>query len=79
MAGKSNKEIAQALNIAEGTVKLHLAGLFRLLGADNRAHAAALGKQLTDRQGGRRYNGSRYNCDDKAVRRYRHTSTGMEL
>ena len=60
--GKSNKEIAQALNIAEGTVKLHLAGLFRLLGADNRAHAAALGKQLTDRQGDRRYNaGRRYN------------------
>jgi DNA-binding NarL/FixJ family response regulator len=56
VAGKSNKEIAQALNIAEGTVKLHLAGLFRLLGATNRAHVAALGKQLTDRQGGRRYN-----------------------
>ena len=46
VAGKSNKDIAQALNIAEGTVKLHLAGLFRLLGATNRAHAAALGKQL---------------------------------
>ena len=46
VAGKSNKEIAQALDIAEGTVKLHLAGLFRLLGATNRAHVAALGKQL---------------------------------
>ena len=46
VAGKSNKDIAQALNIAEGTVKLHLASLFRLLGATNRAHAAALGKQL---------------------------------
>ena len=44
--GKSNKEIAQALNIAEGTVKIHLAALFRLLGAANRAHAVALGKQL---------------------------------
>ena len=46
VAGKSNKEIAQALNIAEGTVKMHLAALFRVLGATNRAHAAALGKQL---------------------------------
>jgi DNA-binding NarL/FixJ family response regulator len=44
--GKSNKEIAQALGIAEGTVKIHLAALFRLLRAANRAHAAALGKQL---------------------------------
>ena len=44
--GKSNKEIAQALNVAEGTVKMHLAALFRVLGASNRAHAAALGKQL---------------------------------
>ena len=46
VAGKSNKEIAQALNVAVGTVKMHLATLFRLLGADNRAHAAALGKHL---------------------------------
>jgi DNA-binding NarL/FixJ family response regulator len=44
--GKSNKEIAKALNVAEGTVKMHLAALFRVLGAHNRAHAAALGKQL---------------------------------
>ena len=44
--GKSNKEIARALNVAEGTVKIHLTALFRALGAANRAHAAALGKQL---------------------------------
>jgi DNA-binding NarL/FixJ family response regulator len=46
--GKSNKEIARALNVAEGTVKIHLAALFRVLGATNRAHAAALGKRLID-------------------------------
>ena len=46
VAGKSNKDIAQALNIAEGTVKMHLAALFRALGATNRTHAVALGKQL---------------------------------
>ncbi len=44
--GKSNKEIAKGLNVAEGTVKMHLAALNRVLGATNRAHAAALGKQL---------------------------------
>ena len=46
VAGKGNKEIAQALNLAEGTVKMHLAALFKALGATNRAHAAALGKQF---------------------------------
>jgi DNA-binding NarL/FixJ family response regulator len=44
--GKSNKEIAQALNVAEGTVKMHLAALFRVLDATNRAHAVALGRRL---------------------------------
>lgn len=44
--GKSNKEIARALNVAEGTVKAHLATLFKTLGAHNRAHAAALGRAL---------------------------------
>jgi DNA-binding NarL/FixJ family response regulator len=44
--GKSNKEIARALNVAEGTVKIHLTAVFRVLGATNRAHAVALGKQL---------------------------------
>jgi len=44
--GKSNKEIAKGLNVAEGTVKMHLVALYRVLGATNRAHAAALGRQL---------------------------------
>jgi len=52
--GKSNKEIARALNVAEGTVKIHLTALFRVLGATNRAHAAALGKRLIDRLGSER-------------------------
>jgi DNA-binding NarL/FixJ family response regulator len=44
--GLSNKEIARQLGISEGTVKMHIAALFRLLGATNRTHAVALGKQL---------------------------------
>lgn len=44
--GMSNKEIARSLALSEGTVKMHLAALFRTLGASNRAHAAALGKQM---------------------------------
>ena len=43
--GMSNKEIARSLALSEGTVKMHLAALFRAL-ASNRAHAAALGKQM---------------------------------
>jgi DNA-binding NarL/FixJ family response regulator len=44
--GKSNKEIAKELSVAEGTVKAHLAALFKTLGASNRAHAAALGQRF---------------------------------
>jgi DNA-binding NarL/FixJ family response regulator len=44
--GLPNKEIARQLGISEGTVKMHIAALFRLLGATNRTHAAALGKEL---------------------------------
>lgn len=39
--GRSNKEIARALNIAEGTVKVHVAAIFRLFGVRNRVSAAA--------------------------------------
>lgn len=40
--GNTNKSIARALDISEGTVKIHLAAVFRLLGAANRAAAVAL-------------------------------------
>lgn len=46
VAGKSNKEIARALNLGEGTVKVHLAALFRNLNVNNRAAAAAAGARL---------------------------------
>lgn len=41
--GKSNKEIARKLELGEGTVKVHLAALFRNLGVNNRAAAAVRG------------------------------------
>ncbi len=44
--GRSNKEIARSLNLGEGTVKIHLAALFRNLGVSSRAAAAAAGARL---------------------------------
>lgn len=44
--GKSNKEIARELNLGPGTIKVHLAALFRNLGVPNRAAAAVAGARL---------------------------------
>jgi DNA-binding NarL/FixJ family response regulator len=46
MRGMSNKEIARALKLAEGTVKIHVSALFRKFGAHHRAAAAVVGAQL---------------------------------
>jgi DNA-binding NarL/FixJ family response regulator len=46
MEGKSNKEIARTLSLGEGTVKIHMAALFRAFGVSTRAAAAAAGMQL---------------------------------
>ena len=47
--GKSNKEIARVLSLGGGTVKVHLAALFRTLGVANRAAAAVAGAELLRR------------------------------
>ncbi|MSO75066.1 MAG: response regulator transcription factor [Alphaproteobacteria bacterium] len=39
--GRSNKEIAQALGLAEGTVKIHVSAIFKVLGVANRTEATA--------------------------------------
>jgi DNA-binding CsgD family transcriptional regulator len=44
--GMSNKEIARALKLGEGTVKIHVAALFRKLGLRGRAAVAAEGARL---------------------------------
>jgi DNA-binding NarL/FixJ family response regulator len=41
--GKTNKEIALALRLGEGTVKIHMAAIFRYFGVNNRAAAAVAG------------------------------------
>jgi DNA-binding NarL/FixJ family response regulator len=46
LEGRSNKEIARALNLGEGTVKIHMAALFRTFGVNTRAAAAAAGTRL---------------------------------
>jgi DNA-binding NarL/FixJ family response regulator len=44
--GLSNKEIARALCIAEGTAKIHTAAALRVIGARNRTEAAFLAAKL---------------------------------
>ena len=41
--GKSNKEIALTLGLGEGTIKVHMAAIFRYFGVNNRAAAAVAG------------------------------------
>lgn len=39
LLGRSSKEIARALSVAEGTIKIHLAAIYRALGVRTRAEA----------------------------------------
>lgn len=41
LLGQSSKEIARVLDVAEGTVKIHLAAIYRALGVKSRAEAIA--------------------------------------
>jgi DNA-binding NarL/FixJ family response regulator len=46
LEGRSNKEIGRELDIAEGTVKIHLAALFAHFGAHNRTELATRAQRL---------------------------------
>ncbi|KQZ02654.1 hypothetical protein ASD21_22110 [Caulobacter sp. Root1455] len=41
LLAKTSKEIARALNVVEGTVKIHLAAIYRALGVRSRSEAIA--------------------------------------
>lgn len=44
--GRSNKQIAKDLGLAIGTVKMHVSAVLTVLGAQNRLHAATIGRHL---------------------------------
>jgi DNA-binding NarL/FixJ family response regulator len=44
--GKSNKEIARELNLAEITVKLHVTAILKTLNCENRTQAAILAQKI---------------------------------
>jgi DNA-binding NarL/FixJ family response regulator len=44
--GQSNKKIAKALNVTEGTVKIHLAAIFRILQVNNRTEAVLVAQKM---------------------------------
>ena len=44
--GKSNKSIANKINVTEATVKMHLTAIFKSLGVNNRTQAAMMAEKL---------------------------------
>lgn len=46
LVGKSNREIAADLKLAEGTVKVHSISIYRVLGVSNRVQAVLAAQQL---------------------------------
>lgn len=44
--GKSNKQIAVELNVTEGTVKIHLAAIYRILKVSNRTEAVLVAQKM---------------------------------
>ena len=44
--GLSNKEMADRLQLSQGTIKMHIAATFRAIGASNHAQAVSIGREL---------------------------------
>jgi predicted transcriptional regulator len=72
--GKSNKEVAAALFISEGTVKNHLYRIMRKLGVGNRTEVALRLSEF-DRGRDRRSEGHRLRCRAPVVLR---SAPGLE-
>lgn len=49
-SGKSNRDIARDLGLAEGTVKVHITAIFKALGAKNRTQAGLIAAELGRRE-----------------------------
>ncbi len=47
--GKSNKEIARDLGLADGTVKIHVSNIFKALNVHNRTQAVLVASNLSER------------------------------
>jgi len=45
-AGLSNKEIAEAIHLAEGTIKIHVAAVYQTLRVNNRMEAVRMAEKL---------------------------------
>lgn len=50
--GRSNKEMARALNLSEATIKFHLKNIYAKLGVSRRAMAVSVGRRLNLTAGG---------------------------
>jgi DNA-binding NarL/FixJ family response regulator len=44
--GKSNKDISKEMNLAEGTIKIHVAAVFQALHVNSRLEAVRVGQRL---------------------------------
>ena len=44
--GRSNKQIGEALDVMEGTVKIHMAAIFRILKVNNRTEAVLVAQKM---------------------------------
>jgi len=44
--GQNNRQIAQNLKVTEGTVKIHLAAVFRILDVSSRTEALLLAQKM---------------------------------
>lgn len=45
-AGKTNRQIAESLQVSEGTVKIHMAAIFRVLKVNNRTEALLVAQKM---------------------------------